>query len=280
MDDNGHGIYVAGIVAANGGLKGVAPDSKIIAIKVCTSAGSCSDANIMAGMDWCINNATRFNITTISMSIGADCDLQPSECFSSYCNADPIAGRVNQAVGENISVVISTGNDGSSTKISSPSCIQNVTAVSSSTKTNAMSSFANRNSLVDLLAPGGNSLISGSINSTEASKLGLHKPRNYMVCSGTSMAAPHVSGALSLLRQYSSLTSQYTTPDSLQNTLNSTGIGIYDSASGLNFSRIQVYSALISLDNSLPIVNLSSPSNATTTLERNITFDCNATDAR
>ncbi len=49
-DDHGHGTHVAGIVAANGNIKGVAPEANLIAVKVCNSAGSCSDDDVRAGV--------------------------------------------------------------------------------------------------------------------------------------------------------------------------------------------------------------------------------------
>ncbi|MBU1622227.1 MAG: S8 family serine peptidase, partial [Nanoarchaeota archaeon] len=69
MDDNGHGTHVSGIVSSTNSIyRGVAPNSKIVALKVCTSGGSCSTDNVIAGIDWCVNNASLFNISVISIS--------------------------------------------------------------------------------------------------------------------------------------------------------------------------------------------------------------------
>ena len=104
-DDNGHGTHVAGIATANDNIKGVAPEANLTIIKVCDAAGDCADADIIAGIDWCNNNRTKFNINVISMSLGAS-------LFSDYCNDDPLAPSINAAVENNITVVIAAGNNG------------------------------------------------------------------------------------------------------------------------------------------------------------------------
>src|SRR3989338_4083334 len=53
MDDNGHGTHVAGIAAGSGNMTGIAPDAKIVAVKVLDSTGSGSDANVIAAIRWC-----------------------------------------------------------------------------------------------------------------------------------------------------------------------------------------------------------------------------------
>ena len=123
-DDNGHGTHVSGIAAASGNITGVAPEANITMIKVCNSTGTCSDADIISGINWCNNNRTRFNINVISMSLGAG-------LYSNYCDIEQaaFATPINTVVGNNITVVVATGNSGSTTQISSPACIQNATSV-------------------------------------------------------------------------------------------------------------------------------------------------------
>src|SRR3989344_2573593 len=80
IDDNGHGTHVAGIVAStNDTVRGIAPDANIVAIKVLNSGGSGTSANLISGIDWCVNNASIFNISVITMSLGT------STLFTSYC---------------------------------------------------------------------------------------------------------------------------------------------------------------------------------------------------
>ena len=258
-DFDGHGTHVSGIIGANGTLKGVAPDVNLIGVKVCGPV-SCSDDDVKAGIDWCVTNSSQYNISVISMSLGSE------TLYSSYCDGqdDPtdITGGIDNAIANNISVIVSTGNDGNSTHIASPACIQNSTAVGSTTKSDAISSFSNRNNLTDLLAPG------SSINST-------YNNGAYQVLSGTSMSTPHVSGAFVLLRQFNRLNiGQILTSKEIETFLKDEGKQINDSSSGLNFSRINILSSIISLNGSK--ITLISPNNNTHTNINNTNFTCSS----
>lgn len=258
-DVYGHGTHVAGIVAANGSINGVAPDAKLAILKACNSTGDCYDSAIISAIQWCVGNASALNISVISMSLGGG-------SYTNYCNTDTLASYINNAVGNNISVVVATGNSNYNNRISSPACVQNATAVSSVTKADAISSFSNRYSLMSLFAPG------TSINSTKFDE-------TYELMSGTSMATPHVSGAIVIMRQYLALSGQNTrTPRQLELILNKTGKLITDSTNGNNYSRIQLYEAIVNMDIDYPNVNLISPSNNTNSVNANQTFVCNATD--
>src|SRR3989344_1912281 len=122
-DDNGHGTHVAGIAVASGGLRGVAPDAKVIPIKVLDSNGDGNSANILSGIEWCINNATKFNISIISMSLGVNCAIIPGGCYTNFCDSDnaDFSSVINNATARNITVTVATGNNGFNTKISLPS---------------------------------------------------------------------------------------------------------------------------------------------------------------
>jgi len=71
IDDHNHGTHVAGIVAsANETYRGIAPDARIIAIKALDSAGNGVFGDVAAGIEWCTYNASLFNVSVISMSLG------------------------------------------------------------------------------------------------------------------------------------------------------------------------------------------------------------------
>ena len=270
LDDHGHGTHVAGIAAADGGIKGVAPDAKIVSIKVIDDTGTGYTNDILDAIDWCVAYRNRYNISVISMSLGTDCDDNPDTCYINYCDGDEpfYSDSINAAVDAGLAVIVATGNDGNHTHISTPSCIQNAIPVSSSTKADAFSSFSNRNSLVKLLAPG------SDINSTNLTISGL-----YDLKSGTSMATPHVSGAIALIKQFLDLTSQTKTPQEIESALEDSGVEINDSGkSNLNYSRIEVYSAIFSLENINPNLTLVSPADNILLGEGNKTFTCSATD--
>jgi subtilisin family serine protease len=275
-DNHGHGTHVTGIAAASGGIKGVAPDSKIISIKALKSDGTGFTSDVLKGIEWCTNNASTFNISVISMSLGG-------ELYKGYCDIQEssFTAAINSAITKNVSVIVATGNEGNKTAISTPACIQNATAVGWSTDdTDTIHSNSNRNNVTDLLAPG--SVINSTRWSTSSCASGCTCYGNYMVCSGTSMATPHVAGAFALVRQFYLLKfGRVLKPAEIQDVLNDTGKLIDDSAgSGLNFSRIDIYSAILQL-NGGPNITLNSP-NASYTNEtvavKNITFNCSASD--
>jgi len=266
MDDNGHGTHVAGIIAANGSINGVAPEAKIVALKVCNSGGSCSDNNVISAINWCVGNSSVYNISVISMSLGGAFN------FTSYCdsdtteNSDIYAAPINSAFAKNISFAISSGNSGNSTSVSSPACIQNATRVGATTKSDGIASYSNRWALDMLFAPG------SAINSTMTISNTLGCTGLYCEMSGTSMATPHVAGAIAILNQYLNSTGTTKTPREIETLLNNTGKMIYDSSSNRNYSRINVYDAIKDL--SFGVIS-TSPGNGLFT-RANLTVECNS----
>lgn len=257
MDSHGHGTHIAGIISANGIAKGIAPNSKIIAIKAGTSSGVFYDDDLMAGIDWCINNASKFNISIISLSLG-------SGLYSSYCEDDPLTTYINNATSKNISVIIATGNNGNHTHISAPSCVKNAISVGGSSKDGSIS--FNRNFVTDLIAP------AVGINSTK-------NRGGYFINSGTSMSTPHVAGAFAILKQFFRLqNSGEPTPEEILEILKSSGKIIYDNSSGLNFSQIEIYSAIASIENTNPVVELIYPQDNFESVLNEMDFNCTAKD--
>ncbi|MDD5340060.1 MAG: right-handed parallel beta-helix repeat-containing protein, partial [Candidatus ainarchaeum sp.] len=198
MDDNGHGSHVAGIVASmDATYRGVAPGAKIAMVKVCNAGGSCPGSAMLAGIQWCANNASLFNISAISISIGGGAYEDGWDCDTD----DPaMASAINSAVAHNLTVVLSSGNginnDGNGMGYSNPgglswpACIKSALSVGATDDSDAIATFTNRNNQLDLLAPG------VGIIATDYSSTG------HTTKSGTSMAAPHVSGLTALMNQY------------------------------------------------------------------------------
>jgi len=273
MDDHGHGTHVAGIAAANGSIKGVAPGARIITVKICDDGTfGCFDSDIKAGIDWCVWNASKFNISVISMSIGGG--LNSSNCDGWGDDYD-VTGAINNAVLNNISVVIASGNGlnndgvGRNSSIAWPACISNSTPVGATDKSDAIASYSNRYSKLYLFATG------SAINSTTID--GRYSGNTW---SGTSMATPHVAGTIAVINQFLRTLGQVKTPKQIEAALNNSGKRITDSTNGANYSRIRLYDAIIYLDDSAPNVSLINPLNnyANNTRGLNQTFRCNATD--
>ncbi|MBI5388967.1 S8 family serine peptidase [Candidatus Woesearchaeota archaeon] len=248
-DDNGHGTHVAGIIASeHPTYKGVAPGASLVAVKVCNSFGSCSTSNIASGINWCVSNASLYNISVISMSLGSD-----AVYTSADCPTGTLTTAINNARAAGIIVAVSSGNGGSAAGISSPACTPNATAVGAVNKTSGFWPTANRYpGLLTLLAPG--------VNVISLSYLG-----TTTTLSGTSMAAPHVSGAAVLLLQYKKAESNTTlTPTQLFAALNQTGTPVNDSQNN-TYKLINVFAAIGSLDTTPPIITLISPTPANNT---------------
>jgi serine protease AprX len=281
FDDEGHGTHVAGIVASsNDTYTGVAPDAKLVAVKVLDSSGNGWASDIIAGIDWCINNASRFNISVISMSLG-DCSNH-----STYCNNDPIAPSINTAVGQNITVMVAAGNGpgGSCTGIintagpAGPACVENATAVGAVTSGDSIS--YQRGALFEILAPGISICSSRLPGDNDGSACG---GGTYVSKSGTSMSTPHAAGAAALLQQFNKLQNGTAlTAAQIKDVLNDTGVLVDDSASsGYNFSRIDIYAAVQSLDeippNNVTFVN-PTPANGTSTFNISIIINITIKD--
>ncbi|MBU0756510.1 MAG: S8 family serine peptidase [Nanoarchaeota archaeon] len=241
IDDQGHGTHVAGIIASQDPVyRGVAPGAKIVALKACDSDGTCYESDIISSVDWCIDNKETYNISIVSMSLGGDV------LYEEYCDEDYMAPFINQISEAGLMAFVASGNDGSSTGISSPACLRQAIAVGSTTKFDAVSSFTDRNLLLDILAPG-SSIVSLLHTGGTTTK------------SGTSMATPHASavGAI-LLSYYKNQMNRTLSTIEAEHLLKAFGVEIHDSGSGLNFPRLD---ALASLANKgiVPMQHASSP---------------------
>ena len=275
LDDNGHGTHVSGIVSANGGIKGVAFESNLIGVKVMGSGGEGVVSDVLAGMQWCLDNATKYNISVISMSFGCN---ETETGYESYCDSEVDTGcrrveltdKINTAIRNNISVVAATGNDDWTDAVAAPACIKNATAVGSIRKDDSTFDY-NRWNLSMLIAPG------YAINST----VGCCGDSNYDLKYGTSMATPHVSGAIAIIRQYLQLENINKNPLEIYSLLNDTGKRIYDSGSENNYTRIDIYTAINYFEGLQgPDVVLNEPIENYNSSNRTITFNCSASDDR
>lgn len=175
QDDNGHGTHVAGIAAAssnNGvGVAGVSWGARIMPVKVLDSNGNGSFANVAAGISWATDNGAQ----VINLSVGGG---SPSTVLQD---------AVNYAYGKGVVLVAAAGNTGSGFVLY-PARYPNVIAVGAVDNANNRAGFSNFGPELDLVAPG--SLIYSTV-------IG-----GYGYKSGTSMAAPYVSGLAAILRGY------------------------------------------------------------------------------
>jgi subtilisin family serine protease len=194
-----HGTHVAGIAAGNGDqagqtFSGVAKNAAIIAVQVfsrfndSTSCGTVTPpcvlaytSDIIKGLEHVYGLRTSRTIAAANLSLGGGLSTSP-------CDGEPEKSIIDTLRSAGIATVIAAGNDGSRSALSAPGCISSAVSVGSTTKTAVLSSFSNVASFLSLLAPGGSILSSIPGGS-------------YGMASGTSMATPHVTGALALLKQ-------------------------------------------------------------------------------
>ncbi|MFO1048751.1 MAG: S8 family serine peptidase [Geminicoccaceae bacterium] len=225
-----HGTHVAGIAAGQGtDFSGVAPDASIVSVRVfqCNSAPW---ENVIRGLDYVYTTLrSQYAIAAVNMSLG-DSTQYASACDNANVTYQAIATVINNLKTAGIATVVASGNNGHNGGISAPACIDNAIAVGSTTKSESVSSFSNSGPNVDVLAPGSDiysSLLGGTFG--------------YL--SGTSMATPHVAGAITAIR--SRLPAA--TVAQIELALESTGTAITDSDSGITKPRINVDDALYQL---------------------------------
>ncbi|KGP74215.1 S8 family peptidase [Pontibacillus yanchengensis] len=173
MDESNHGTHVAGTAAAETdnatGIAGMAPNTSILAVRALDAQGNGSLADIADAIVYAADQGAE----VINLSLGCNCDTTTLE------------NAVNYAWDKGSVVVAAAGNDGVSTTFE-PASYDNVIAVGAIDQNNQKASFSNYGTWVDVVAPG------VSIAATV--------PNNgYAYMSGTSMAAPHVSGLAGIL---------------------------------------------------------------------------------
>lgn len=179
-DYNGHGTHVCGTIAAraqNSGLVGVAPEAKLLILKVLNKNGSGNLQNLINAVEYAITQ----KVDIISMSLGGPSDLPQ------------LHDAIKLATEKNILVVCAAGNEGdknaNTNEFAYPGSYNEVISVGAVDERKSAARFTNSNKEVDLVAPGVN-ITSTFINDS------------YRNLSGTSMATPHVSGALALIKQW------------------------------------------------------------------------------
>jgi subtilisin family serine protease len=251
-----------------------------VPVKIFTDGGSGNTLMLQQGLQYCVDNSDIYNIAVITMSIGIVYDENNSEIpYNDYCDGtySYLVDEINSAVAKNISVVAATGNYLDETGITAPACIENVIPVGATNKADTI--YYNRNSLVKLLSPG------VSINSTmllnPLGDIGSSCGTGNLYCSlnGTSMATPHVSAGIGIISQFLNLSNITKTPSQIEEILFENGKIIKDPTnSSQNFSRINVYSTILSLDETAPNINLVSPSDNMINITQNQSFSFNASD--
>ena len=206
-DGNGHGTHVAGIVAAldNGiGVVGVAPQAKLWSVRVLDDKGVGPTSNLICGVDFVDSRSPAKGgpIAVANMSLGG---LGSDDGNCGKTNPDALHVAVCRAVADGVTFTVAAGNSGADVRQVQPAAYDEVITVSALADTDGQpcglgaatswgrddtfatfSNFASSSDLGHMIAaPGLN------INST-------YRGGGYAMNSGTSMASPHVAGAVAL----------------------------------------------------------------------------------
>lgn len=226
-DADGHGSNVAGIVV------GVATGTRIVALDVFDGTLT-STALLTAAIDWAIANQAAYNIVAINMSVTAGLYTTPCKALN------PLRTPIVNARLAGILSVASSGNDASTHSIGLPACTPeaisvgavydaNVGSISytggcsdSATAPDQVTCFSNSASFLNLLAPGALITAAGA------------------TYAGTSQAAPHVSGAVAVLRA----AYPAETVDATVARMTGRGVAITDPRNGVTTPRLDLLAAV------------------------------------
>ena len=217
-DPGGHGTHVAGLVAgdgasSNGTFTGVAPGADLIDVRVIGATGATNVSTLLRGLQWVLANRTTYHIRVVNMSLGATSSI-------SY-HQDPLATAVEVLTFAGVTVIVSAGNNGPGDRtITAPGDDPYAITVgalddndTATTADDTLAVWSSRGPTLgdglnkpDLVAPGRKMVSLRSAGST----LDLLFPERrvagsdatdpaYFRMSGTSMAAPVVTGIVALM---------------------------------------------------------------------------------
>ena len=179
LDNDGHGTHVAGTIG--GEYTGVAKNVSIVPVRVLDSCGNGTTTMVRKGLEWILADHAAGEPAIVNMSIGFD------------SSATTIDARIKLLIEEGIVVIAAAGNSASSACNTTPAGTAGTISVGAIGSTSKEASYSNFGECVDIFAPG------SDIVSTWP-KYG-SQTNTYIAEYGTSMAAPHVAGAVAIYLQ-------------------------------------------------------------------------------
>ncbi|MFP5246574.1 MAG: S8 family peptidase [Thermoanaerobaculia bacterium] len=231
-------------MAGSGGTapRGIAPGAKIVAIRVADATGNIAwTSQVISALDSILASPVHVDAVNMSFAIGL--------LTNGACDAGnpALADAIARLRARGIILVAASGNDAAKSGIRPPACIASVLSVGAVYHLNLPSAsllgctdtpaevdrvtcFSNSDATLDLLAPGYGI-------QAPAKNGGISNAR------GTSFAAPHVAGAVALLRQID----PQLTLEAIEQLLESTGRPIVDSRNGVTTARLDLFAAVMKL---------------------------------
>ena len=186
-DCDGHGTHVASTIA--GTTTGIAPQARIISVRVLDCNGDGEVADVVKALEWIRAHHASGRTAIANMSLGVDLGD----------NGDSIIEMVRELIADGVIMVVAAGNGDTSGKgidacRIAPGSEPLSFTVGAVAKNDSVTPYSNYGACVDIWAPGGD-------RSSPVTAAWFRADTDYMGDIGTSMAAPHVSGVLALLAQ-------------------------------------------------------------------------------
>lgn len=212
-DCQGHGTHVAGTIG--GTTYGVAKGVQLRSVRVLDCTGNGTDAQVIAGVDY-VTGQKRAN---------PGVPMVANMSFAGATDPTAVDTAIRTLITSGVVSVFAAGNDGKNLcSTLSPADVTEGITVGATTKSDKQASYSNFGSCIDLYAPGGDGLFNGIVSDSNTSDTGT------AMKSGTSMAAPHVSGAVALYlegtpRASPAQVATWVTGNATSGTLSSLGAG-------------------------------------------------------
>lgn len=208
QDPGGHGTFIAGLIAANGEMKGVAPDADLVSLRVLDANGNGTVRNVVGAVEWLLKNGNKHHVDVVNISWGAP--------QATTYHKDILSALVESLWFDGMTVVVAAGNGGPTAgTVTTPGSDPFVVTVGSfgdqataAAGDDVESTFSGRGPTLDgfakpdTLAPGEHvqSLRVAGVSYLDTSGNPVGSPSDkYVHMSGTSAAAAFVSGVAALV---------------------------------------------------------------------------------
>jgi PKD repeat protein len=247
-DCNGHGTHVAGTIG--GSTWGVAKAVTLHAVRVLDCGGSGTYEGVIAGVDWVTANHVKPAVANMSLGGGA---------------SQAVDDAVTASIASGVVYALAAGNDSGDACTKSPARTPNAITVGATEINDARASYSNYGTCVDIFGPGTNITSAWYSGDTATNTI-----------SGTSMASPHVAGAVALYLSSNPTAS----PEQVASVLtNLASVGKVTSP-GAGSPNLLLYTATLgngSGDNTAPTAALTSPASGASIVGA-VTLSADASD--